>query len=357
MPEEDAGSKTEEPTGHKLGEARKKGQIAKSKEFTSAVLFITSVLVLKVTGVYIWNNMVVLTQYCFEQIPREFSYGIVGKILYDILLTTALILAPIFLVNLIIALLIESVQTQFLFSFSPLTPDMNRINPIEQMKKYFTLKHYMESVKSVIKIIIVMVITFFAIKDKFALILKAQYLSLWQILTLAGSLVMDVTIKVCLFFVVIAILDYIYQRYEFLKSMKMTKKEIKEEYKRLEGDPQIKKKQREVQRKMAQSRQVGAVPGADVVVTNPTHIAIAIQYKVELAKAPVMVAKGKGLFAAEIKRIAEENYVSIIENKLLAQALYKYGEVGAMIPPQFYRVVAEILAFVYNLKKKRKFNQ
>ena len=352
MPEDSSG-KTEQPTPHKLGEARKKGQIAKSKELTSALLFITSFVVLNISSVYIWDSLVTLMHYSFGQIPSEFSYGISGIYLNAALKTAFMVLLPMFITNFLLVFISESMQTQFLFTFTTLTPDINRINPFEQAKKYFTLKHYMTALKSVLKIVIVFSIVFFALKDKFPLVLKSQYLSLWQLIHLRGSLVMDIVIKVGIFFIFISVLDYFYERYEFVKSMMMTKKEIKEEYKRLEGDPEIKKRQREKQRKMAQSRQMGAVPGADVVVTNPVHVAVAIQYKPEIAKAPIILAKGRKLLAQEIKRVADENYVPIIENQMLARALYKYGDVGVTIPPQFYRAVAEILAFVYNLKKKR----
>ena len=143
---------------------------------------------------------------------------------------------------------------------------------------------------------------------------------------------------------------------EYIKSMKMSKKEIKDEYKRLEGDPMIKQRQREAQRQMAQGRQMGAVPSSDVVVTNPVHVAIAIKYKTNSMKAPKLVAKGKRIIAHEIKKIAEENNIPIVENPPLARDLYKYVEIDMEIPPAYYKAVAEILAFVYNLKKKRRTN-
>ena len=169
-----------------------------------------------------------------------------------------------------------------------------------------------------------------------------------------GHLVMKVVSRVVLVYFGIAVLDYFYQKYEYIKGLKMSKKEIKDEYKRLEGDPLIKQRQREAQRQMSQGRQAGAVPNADVVVSNPIHLAIAIKYTASDMKAPKVIAKGKRLFANEIKRIASENNIPVIENRQLARGLFEISQVDHEIPPQYYRAVAEILAFVYNLKKRRR---
>ncbi len=193
------------------------------------------------------------------------------------------------------------------------------------------------------------------IKDEFPMVIMAQQLTLWQMMTFVGELIMKVVTRLGIFYLLIGMADYFYQRYEYIKGLKMSKKEIKDEYKRLEGDPTVKQRQREAQRQMAQGRQMGAVPGADVVVTNPIHLAIAIVYKANQMKAPKVLAKGERLMAEEIKRIARENNIPIIENKPLAQALFKLTEAGKEVPPQYYKAVAEILAFVYNLKKKKKY--
>lgn len=193
------------------------------------------------------------------------------------------------------------------------------------------------------------------IKDEFPMVIMAQQLTLWQMMTFVGELIMKVVTRLGIFYLLIGMADYFYQRYEYIKGLKMSKKEIKDEYKRLEGDPTVKQRQRDAQRQMAQGRQMGAVPGADVVVTNPIHLAIAIVYKANQMKAPKVLAKGERLMAEEIKRIARENNIPIIENKPLAQALFKLTEAGKEVPPQYYKAVAEILAFVYNLKKKKKY--
>ena len=191
------------------------------------------------------------------------------------------------------------------------------------------------------------------IKDRFQTVLESQNMDPWPFMAFVGDLTMTIVTRIGMVYFLLAIFDYFYQKWEFNKEMKMSKKEIKEEYKRLEGDPLIKQRQRDAQRQMAMGRQMGSVPSADVVVTNPIHIAVAIQYKANEMRAPVVIAKGKRLIAEEIKRIAEANYVPVIENIIVAQALYKTTPVGAEIPKLYYKVVAEILAFVYHLKKRR----
>lgn len=351
---EDSGEKTEEPTPHKLREARKKGQIAKSKEITTALLLIVSFYTLKFFAFYIWETMADLTVYTFQYIPEEFTVTVAGKLLKDTLFAFLKAVAPMFAANVIIALIVEFLQTGFLISFEPLTPKLEKLNPVEGVKKFFSLKQYVELLKSLVKMTIVIWLIYGAIKDDFYLVIISQHMQLMQMMAFVGELVMKVITRIGIFYIMIAIFDYFYQRYEYMKSMRMSKKEIKDEYKRLEGDPLIKQRQRDAQRQMAQGRQMGAVPGADVVVTNPIHVAIAIEYKPNRMKAPKVVAKGKRLVAQTIKRIAEENQVPIVENPPVARALYDIMDVDMEVPPQYYKAVAEILAFVYNLKKKKR---
>lgn len=351
---EDSGEKTEEPTPHKLREAREKGQIAKSKDLTTALLLIVSFFVLKATAYKIWENLVVLTYDVFSRIPLEFSKEMAFEVLGRSLEAFLICMLPFFVVNIILILIIESIQTGFVLSLEPLVPKFDKLNPIEGFKKFFSLKQYVELLKSSIKLGITVFIIWGVLKEEFATVIIAQQLNIWAIMAFTGNLIMKTVIRIGIFYLIIAIFDYMYQRFEYIKSMRMSKKEIKDEYKRLEGDPMVKQRMRDAQRKMAQGRQMGAVPSADVVVTNPTHYAIALKYMPDQMKAPKVVAKGKRLMALEIRKIAEENFIPIIENKPLAQGLYRFSEIGADIPLQFFRAVAEILAFVYNLKKQKR---
>ncbi len=350
---EDSGEKTEDATPHKLQEARKKGQIAKSKDATSAILLLLAFFVLKASAEGMWTQMSKIARTSFLQIGEEWTPGVIGVLLEQAMWGFLIAMAPLFGAIVLGAIVLEALQAGFLLSMEALEPKFEKLNPIEGFKKFFALKQYVELIKSIIKMSIVILVMYLAIKEDFYIILLAQEMSLWQLLSATGDIVMKVVIRVGLVFLAIAIFDYFYQRYEYLKSMKMSKKEIKDEYKRLEGDPLIKQRQREAARQMSQSRQMGSVPGADVVVTNPTHYAIALIYKPNEMDAPIVVARGKNLFAADIRRVAESNFIPIIENPSLAQGLYRSGEVGAKVPSQYYRAVAEILAFVYNLKKSR----
>ncbi|RAP38746.1 flagellar biosynthesis protein FlhB [Candidatus Marinamargulisbacteria bacterium SCGC AAA071-K20] len=351
---EDSGEKTEEPTPHKLREARKKGQVAKSKDLTTALMLIVAFLTLKSSAADIWQNLVGISYEAFDYIPLEFNANIAGEVLQKSMDVFFLSLMPLFGANLLVALIVESLQTGFVLSFEPLTPDFNKLNPIEGMKKFVSLKQFVELFKSILKMTIVISLIYFAIQEEFFMVILAQQLTLWQVMAFTGSIVMKVVIRVGLFYIVISIFDFMYQYYEFIKGLKMSKKEIKDEYKRLEGDPQVKQRQKDAARQMSQGRQMGAVPGADVVVTNPVHIAIALKYSPNAMTAPKVVAKGKRILAQEIKRLAERHYIPIIQNPPLAQGLYKLSEVGGDVPPLYYKIVAEILAFVYNLKRKRR---
>ncbi len=354
---EDSGEKTEEPTPHKLSEARKKGQIAKSKELTASILMIISFYSLKIYAVNIWGNLSQLSRSVFELVSDEFSIALAGQLLNEVLFLFFRSVLPIFVTIFAVAAVVEVLQTGFLVSLDPLSPKLSKLNPIEGVKRYFTLKQYVEILKSILKMIVVVYLIITAIKDDLEIVYLSQSFSLWQTMFFVGDLVMEVIVRVTIFYFFIAILDFVYQRYEYIKGLKMSKKEIKDEYKRLEGDPTIKQRQREIQREMSQGRQAGAVPNADVVVTNPIHYAVVLKYDTSNMTAPTVVAKGKRLFAQEIKRIANESDVPIIENPPLARKLFDSTKIDAEIPPEFYRAVAEILAFVYNLSRRQKLKQ
>ncbi len=351
---EDSGEKTEEPTPNKLREARKKGQIAKSKDLTAALVIIGAFYSLKMSALHIWDEMSLMMHRTYELIPSELTSTIAGHVLNDMIWVFLKAVLPIFLANFLIAVIAEMFQTGFVFSLEPLSPDLNKLNILEGVKKLFSMKQVVELMKSLIKMAIVTSLIVSAIKNEFIFVLISQQVTLWQNMVFVGNLIFKIILRIGMFYIIIGLLDYMYQRYEYVKGLRMSKKEIKDEYKRLEGDPTVKQRQKDAARQMSQGRQTGAVPGADVVVTNPTHYAIAIAYKPQEMKAPKIIAKGENLFALNIKKIAEENQIPIIENKPLAQALFRSTNIDQEIPPQYYKAVAEILAFVYNLKKKRK---
>jgi len=352
---EDSGDKTEEPTPHKIREARKKGQIAKSQEITSAIMLLVSFYTFKMVGPMMLDRISGHTTMVLSLLDLEFSSALVGMLLVEALKTILLSLAPLIGVVFTMVIIIESLQTGFLFSFSALAPKFENLNPINGFKKFFALKQYIELVKSIVKMAAVGTILFYTIKELYPLVSQSQQQSPISLIALVGKIIMDTITRVGIVYFALAILDYFYQKYEYIKSLKMSKKEIKEEYKRLEGDPIIKQRQREAQRAMSQGRQMGQVPGADVVVTNPTHIAVAIKYDEEKKDAiPLVVAKGQRLIAEQIKQIADEHNIPIIENPPVARLLFKMVDIGHYIPKESFKVVAEILAFVFHIKNKKK---
>ncbi len=352
---EQSGDKSEEPTPHRLKEARDKGQVAKSKEVTTAFLLLTSYVVFRYSGGMIWNELSGNTKYIFEQIPniKDFSPVFAGTILLMSLKTFAICCAPLAGVSFVVAIIAEAMQTGLASSTDPLTPKLERINPLEGFKRLLSMQGLVELVKSLVKIFIVFWITWYAVKDDLPFIISIIDSHPWEAVAAGGNIAFSIAMRVGIFYLAVAILDYFYRRFEYMKNLRMTKQEIKEEYKRLEGDPLIKQRIRDLQRQAAYQRMMSAVPGADVIVTNPTHLAVALQYDASKMKAPVVLAKGKLNIAEEIKKIAENVNIPIIENEELARAIFSSTKVGNAVPGELYQAVAEVLAFVYKLKKDR----
>jgi flagellar biosynthesis protein FlhB len=353
---EDSGDKSEEPTPHRLREAREKGQVAKSKEITTALLLISTYMLLKSTGEYIWNNLTTMQQLLLAQIPvvaHELTLASAGYLLLLGLQAMAMCLAPIFAITFMVALVTEALQTGFLVSIDPLSPKLERVNPAEGLKRMFSLQGFVELIKSILKIVIVFWLLWGAIKEdlpKITILVNSQP---FDLILLGGSIAYKIAIRVGMFYVVIALFDYFYKRWEYMRGLKMTKQEIKEEYKRLEGDPMIKQRMRELQRQVAYQRMMQAVPQADVVVTNPVHIAVALKYEAKKMKAPTVLAKGERKAAEEIKKIADDNNVPIVENEPLARSIYRTTDIKQMVPGELFQAIAEVLAYVYKLKKQR----
>lgn len=351
----EGGDKTEDPTPHRLREAREKGQVAKSREITTAVLLLLTYFSFRSLGGIMWNNLVEMFQAIFQLIPnaREFDLPFAGYLLLLGLRTMAFVLLPIFGITFLAALLAEGMQSGFVFSLDPLSPKIERVNPLEGLKRMFSMQGFVELIKSILKILIVFYISWYAAKDDLPFIIVLIETHPWEAIVLGGNIAYSIAIRVGLFYIVIAILDYLYKRWEYMRNLKMTKQEIKEEYKRLEGDPMVKQRMRDLQRQVAQQRMMSSVPQADVVVTNPTHLAIALKYNQSKMKAPIILAKGERKVAEEIRRIAEEHEISIVRNEPLARTLYRSTKVNQEIPSELYQAVAEVLAYVYKIKRDR----
>lgn len=347
-----AGEKTEEPTSKRKTESRQKGQVAKSVDFSSSVIILGAFFSLKFIGPYIFNEISGLMKTVFTQFPTsDFTINTFQILFIDyglVFLKTSL---PIMIVILVISLLINYLQVGFLFTLEPLVPDFSRLNPITGLGRMFSMRSLVELIKSIIKIAVV---TFFIYRfaiNQVGQIPKLMETDLYDTLQIVCSLTLDLAFQIITVLLVLSLLDYYFQWWQNNKSMKMDKQEVKEEMKQSEGNPQIKGKIRERQRAMALKRMMQEVPKADVVITNPTHYAIALQYDSDMA-APVVLAKGQDYIAQRIKEIAKEHSIVIVENKPLARTLYSSAEIGEVIPSELYQAVAEVLAYVYRLKKR-----
>jgi flagellar biosynthetic protein FlhB len=255
----------------------------------------------------------------------------------------------------IAAILGNVLQIGVLFSAESVTPKISKIDPIKGFQRLFSMRSFVELIKSIFKICIIGTVAYFVVKDETDNVLVLMEQSAWGTMNYLGRISFKILLSTTIVLIALAILDYVYQRWEYEKSLRMTKQEIKDEYKNTEGDPLIKARIRRIQREAAQKRMMSEVPKADVVITNPTHLAIAIKYDHENMQAPMVVAKGANIIAEKIKQIAGENDVLIVEDKPLAQVLYKMVDINDLIPEDLYKAVAEVLAFVYDQKKKRIF--
>jgi flagellar biosynthesis protein FlhB len=355
MADESFQDKTEQATPKKKEDAREKGQVAKSRE-------IPSVAVLAAGAVYMYFNAKSLTEklgsnlkQTFISIPKIATGDIVSADFLSQTLKSFLGLTiPFMIVLVIVSLIANFIQTGFVTSVEPLTPNLSKIDPVKGLGKIVSKRTLAELLKSIFKILIVGWAVFSILKNDFPTLMPLMYQDNFQIMSVLGTISMKVVTRCCYVIFVLAVLDYMFQKWEFEQQLKMTKQEIKDEFKQTEGDPLVKSRIKSVQREMARRRMMREVPKADVIITNPTHYAIALSYKPgEKMSAPKIIAKGADNIAMKIKELAKKHGIPMVENRPLAQNLYKL-ELGQEVPPQFYQAVAEILAYVYNLKKKKK---
>ena len=266
------------------------------------------------------------------------------------LLQSVIIMGPILLIGLLIAFLSDVAQVGWKPTMKPMQPKLSKFNPLSGLKKIISVNSLVELVKAIAKIGLIAYMCYNYLKDKWGLLFVLYDMTLPEALNLLLRTVTDLGIRIAAVYMVIAFADFAYQKWKFSKDMRMTKQEIKDEYKQSEGDPQIKGRIRQKMREASQRRMMQDLPKADVVITNPTHYAVAIRYDPEVAEAPTVLAKGADHLAQRIKEIARENKVEIVENKPLARMLYANVEVGEAVPPELYQAVAEVLAFVYHLQ-------
>ena len=353
------GEKTEQPTSKKLEDARKEGQVAKSKEISNGFGLLALFLVLKFWLGNMGLSFLETFRTIYSRIP-EISSLVGGTapekgmvlLLRRAVVQILLIVLPVFLIGVLVAFICNYLQVKWKPTSKPLQPKFSKLNPISGFKKIFSKNSLIELLKSFIKILIISYMAYSFLKDKTDLLFALYDVEIMPAIGVLGQVVTNLGIRISLLYVVFAFVDFYYQKWKFNEDMKMTKQEVKEEYKNQEGDPQIKGKIRQKMREVSQRRMMQALPQADVVITNPTHYAVAIKYDPTVSDAPIVIAKGQDFLAKKIKEIAKENKVEIVENKPLARMLYANVEIGEAVPPELYQAVAEVLAFVYHLQGK-----
>ena len=355
----EGGEKTEEPTSKKLDDARKEGQVAKSKEIANGFGLLSFFLVLKFMSGYMGISLIECFSYFYAEIPETvelIANPVPEAAMMSLLISAVIILLkmilPILLIGFVVAFVSDYVQVKWRPTAKPLMPKFSKLNPISGFKKIISANSIVELIKSIAKIGLIAYVVYSYLKDKTNQIFMLYDIQLTQAVILIGELVIDLGIRISIVYMIIAAADFVYQKWKFHEDMKMTKQEIKEEYKNQEGNPEVKGKIRSKMREASQRRMMQSLPEADVVITNPTHYAVAIKYNPDTSPAPIVIAKGEDYLAQKIKEVAREHQVEIVENKPLARMLYANVEIGAEIPPELYQAVAEVLAFVYHLKGK-----
>ena len=352
--------KTEEATSKKLSDTRKKGQVAKSQELAHGVELAAMFIILRLTtefmgerfiGFFRWiyNGVIVDAVKTVRGGPNAQDTGI---LLMNVILQMIIVMLPFFLVGFVVAVLSNGLQFEFKITFEPLKPKLDKFNPINGFKRIFSMQSLFNLGLAIVKITVISVIAYNTLVDHLTDLFLLYELELNQAVALVGDLTLTTGLRISLVYLLVGVVDLIYQRMKFKKDNKMTKQEVKDEYKDAEGDPQIKGQIKQRMREASQRRMMQDVPDADVVITNPTHIAVAVKYDSEVANAPIVVAKGEGYVAERIKQVAAENDILVVENKPLARSIYATVEINEQIPPELYQAVAEILAIVYSSRNQ-----
>jgi len=353
------GEKTEEPTQKKLDDARKDGQVAKSKEVGNAATLFAMFALLSVIFSYFSREFLNMFNFVYARIPEyvvcydgDIPFNTITSVVKNVMIRILITLAPVLAIGFLVSFLASLIQVGWKPTTKPMKPKFNKLNPLNGIKRLFSKDSVVELIKSFLKIGVIGIMVYVYLKNNQDKLFVVLDLSIMDAVAMLGKMIVTLGLRISGAYIVIAALDFLYQKWKFRDDMKMTKQEVKDEFKNMEGDPQIKGKQRQRMQEASRRRMMQQLPQADVVITNPTHYAVAIKYDPEKYDAPYVVAKGADYLAARIKEIAKENNVEIVENKPLARMLYANVEIGQIVPPELYQAVAEVLAFVYHLQGK-----
>ena len=351
------GEKTEPATQKKLEDARKEGQVAKSKEIASGLGLVSLFLILKFWAGTMGRQFLEMFRTIYGRIPEitDLTGGtgpstMATQIFRFASIRTLIILLPIFIIGYLVAFLSDYIQVQWKPTAKPLQPKLSKLNPLNGFKRIFSVNSLVELVKSIVKIFLIGYVAYSYLVDRQNDILILYDVPLIQAIAFIGETVINLGLRISLLFMVVAAADFAYQKFKFAKDMRMTKQEVKEEFKNQEGNPEIKGRIRQKMREASQRRMMQALPQADVVITNPTHYAVAIKYDQDIAPAPFVIAKGQDYLALKIKEVAKEHSIEIVENKPLARMLYANVNIDDQVPPELYSAVADVLAYVYHVQ-------
>lgn len=345
--------KTEKATPKKQQETRKKGQVAKSTDINTAIILLLVFILLWLIGSFIGEKIFTFMHYMFQEfLLYTLTPENVESLFLEVTSQAAIIVAPILAVAFLAGILSNYLQVGVLFSPEAIAMKLSKLDPIAGFKRIYSIKAIVELLKSILKIFLIGLVTFTILWISIDELLLLSLVPIVDSLALVGSLTVNMGIAVAILLLFLAVLDYIYQKYDHEKKIKMSKQDIKDEYKKTEGDPLIKSKIKEKQRQMAMQRMMQEVPKADVVITNPTHYAVALKYDGDKMDAPIVIAKGVDFLAQKIKSIAYSNQIITVENRPLARALYEQAEIGGEVPEDLFKAIAEVLAYVYRIRNK-----
>lgn len=345
--------KTEKATPKKRTDARKEGNVLQSKEIGVAVSVLGIFAFVRIIAEFMVNNLLSYFQRSFEELGAyEVNTETIMPLFIELITVFVCVVGPVMAVAMVLGIIPTIAQTRGLFTMKAVKPKFSNLNPLSGIKKMFSMQAVVGILKGLIEVIVIGVMVYSEISDRLPVIVSMTDAGIMQGMAYTGLVIYDVVMTICILLVFVAAGDFLFQWWSFEKKLKMSKQEVKEEYKQTEGDPKIKGKIKQKQREMAQRRMMQDVPGADVVVRNPTHYAVALKYDQDKNKAPMVVAKGKDNLAMRIVRVAEENDVYCMENPPLARALYAQVELGHEIPYELYDAVAEVLTVVYKQKNK-----
>ena len=354
MAKDDQGEKTEAPTQQRRDQAREQGQVAHSVDLSAAVVLLGTMIALNFMGGRILTELgTIMAKLLDVRQGPAWDLASVGETIRMCTWGMALVLMPLLLTIMALATLSNLMQVGILFTAEPLMPSWNKISPMAGLKRLFSWRSIIRLVMSLGKVTVIGVLSYMMIQSRMGRILASTDMGFSQIAAAAGAMVFTLSVRIAIVLLVLAILDYLFQRWQHEKDLRMTREELKEDLKRMEGDPQIRARRQRIARQLAMQRMSLEVPRSTVVVTNPTHLAIALLYK-DSMNAPKVIAKGADLLAVRIRQIAAASGVPIVERKPLAQALYKTCDVGDEIPAEMYKAVAEVLAYVFELAKEKK---